>query len=39
MTHRERVLALKLLKKQKRDPVYAKTLGIDVKIKKKEKTK
>lgn len=34
MNTKERILALKLLKKQKSDPKFAKKIGIDIKIKK-----
>ena len=33
MTARERILALRLLEKQKKHPEYAKKLGINVQIK------
>ena len=32
MTVRERMLALRLLEKQERDPTYMKTLGVSVRI-------
>lgn len=32
MTAKQRVLALRLLEKQKKNPEYAKQLGIDIKI-------
>ena len=37
MTTRERILALRLLEKQERDPEYAKRIGIQVDLKMKEK--
>ena len=37
MTVRERILALRLLEKQKKNPELAKQLGINVYMKKKEK--
>ena len=37
MTTRERILALKLLEKQERDPEYAKRIGIQVNLNVKEK--
>ena len=37
MTTRERILALKLLEKQERDPEYAKRIGIQADLKMKEK--
>lgn len=36
MTTRERILALRLLEKQERDPEYAKRIGIQVKMKEKK---
>ena len=36
MTTRERILALRLLEKQERDPEYAKLIGIHVDLKMKE---
>ena len=38
MTARERILAIKLLEKQERDPEYAKQIGIQVNMKKKDLT-
>lgn len=35
MTARERILAIKLLKKQERNPEYAKRIGIQVSMEKK----
>ena len=35
MTVRERILALKLLEKEERNPEYAKQIGVHVSIKKK----
>lgn len=37
MGAKSRILALKLLEKQKKNPEYAKQIGIEVKIKNKEK--
>ena len=37
MTTRERILALRILEKQERDPEYAKRIGIQVDLKMKEK--
>ena len=34
MTPKERILALKLLEKQKQNPEYAKKIGVEVKMKK-----
>lgn len=39
MTYRERVLALKFLEKQKRNPEYAKKLGVEVKMKSKKENR
>lgn len=36
MTTRERILAIKLLEKQKRNPEYAKQIGIQVSMVKKD---
>ena len=36
MTARERILAIKLLEKQKRNPKYAERIGIQVSIVKKD---
>lgn len=36
MTARERILAIKLLEKQKRNPEYARRIGIQVSIAKKD---
>ena len=36
MTARERILAIKLLEKQERNPEYAKRIGIQVNMKKKD---
>ena len=36
MTARERILAIKLLEKQERDPEYANRIGIQVSIVKKD---
>ena len=36
MTARERILALKLLEKQERNPEYAKRIGIQVNMEKKD---
>ena len=36
MTARERILALKLLEKQAHDPAYAKRIGVQVRIVKKD---
>ena len=36
MTARERILAIKLLEKQKRNPEYARRIGIQVSIEKKD---
>lgn len=36
MTARERILAIKLLEKQERNPEYAKRIGIQVNIEKKD---
>lgn len=38
MTARERILALKLLEKQAHDPEYAKRIGLQVSIVKKDLT-
>lgn len=37
MSVKSRLLALKLLEKQKRNPKYAKQIGIEVKVVEKEK--
>lgn len=37
MTAKQRVLALKLLEKQKRHPDFAKKIGVKIEIKKNEK--
>ena len=39
MTVRERILALRLLEKQKKNPEYAKKIGLEVKVKEKEDKK
>lgn len=39
MSVKSRLLALKLLEKQKRNPEYAKQIGIEVKVVEKEKEK
>ena len=39
MTARQRILALKLLEKQKKNPDFAKKIGVEVKIKEKVKEK
>ncbi len=39
MSVKARLLALKLLEKQKRNPEYAKQIGIEVKVVEKEKEK
>lgn len=39
MSVKERILALKLLEKQKRFPEYAKQIGIEVKMKEKNENK
>ena len=39
MNARERILALRLLEKQKKNPELAKQLGIDIKIVEKSKEK
>lgn len=39
MTVRERVLALRLLEKQKKDPEYAERLGVQVEMVEKEECK
>ena len=36
MTARERILAIKLLEKQERNPEYAKRIGIQVNMEKKD---
>lgn len=36
MSHRERILALRLLEKQKRNPEYSERIGIQVRIVKKD---
>ena len=36
MTTRERILAIQLLEKQKRNPEYAKQIGIQVSMEKKD---
>lgn len=37
MNVRQRILALRLLEKQKKNPEYAKKIGLEVKFKEKEK--
>ena len=37
MTARERILAIKLLEKQERNPEYARRIGIQVSMEKKDK--
>ena len=37
MTAKQRILALKLLEKQKHHPEFARKIGVEVKIKKNEK--
>lgn len=37
MNVRQRILALRLLEKQKKNPEYAKKIGLEVKLKEKEK--
>ena len=39
MTARQRILALKLLEKKKKNPDFAKKIGVEVKIKEKVKVK
>ena len=39
MTSKQRVLALKFLEKQKRNPSFAKKIGVEIKIKEKEDKK
>ena len=39
MTVRERILALRLWEKQKKNPEYAKKIGLEVKVKEKEDKK
>ena len=36
MTARERILAIKLLEKQEQDPEYAKRIGIQVRMRRKD---
>lgn len=36
MTAKQRVIALKYLEKQKKNPSFAKKLGVEIKIKEKE---
>ena len=39
MTTKQRVLALKYLEKQKRNPNFAKKIGVEIKIKEKDEKK
>jgi len=39
MTAKQRVLALKYLEKQKKNPDFAKKIGVEIKIKEKEDNK
>lgn len=39
MTAKQRVLALKYLEKQKRNPNFAKKIGVEIKIKEKDEKK
>ena len=39
MTVKQRVLALKFLEKQKKNPSFAKKIGVEIKIKEKEDKK
>ena len=39
MTAKQRILALKYLEKQKRNPTFAKKIGIEIKIKEKDEKK
>ena len=39
MTAKQRILALKFLEKQNRNPVFAKKIGVEIKIKEKDAKK